>query len=53
MSNVPEDLLDEIKHLEEMFTVDKAKLKQITEKFVKELAKGKDPLLILQWQATS
>ena len=40
MSNVPEDLLEEIKHLEEIFTVDRATLKKITEHFVEELAKG-------------
>ena len=32
--------MQEIKRLEEMFAVDTAKLKSITEHFVKELAKG-------------
>ena len=41
MADVPKDLLAEIKHLEEIFTVDTAKLKSITEHFVSELAKGK------------
>lgn len=40
MMDVPKDLLDEIKRLEEMFTVPKAKLKEITDHFVKELEKG-------------
>jgi hexokinase len=41
MADVPKDLLQEIKRLEELFTVDTAKLKSITEHFIKELAKGK------------
>ena len=41
MADVPKDLMQEIKRLEELFTVDTAKLKSITEHFVKELAKGK------------
>lgn len=40
MADVPRDLLQEIKRLEELFTVDKAKLKSITDHFVSELAKG-------------
>jgi hexokinase len=40
MADVPKDLLQEIKRLEELFTVDTAKLKSITEHFIKELAKG-------------
>ena len=40
MADVPKDLLQEIKRLEEMFTVDTQKLKQITEHFVAELTKG-------------
>ena len=40
MADVPKDLLQEIKRLEELFTVDTAKLKQITDHFVKELEKG-------------
>jgi hexokinase len=35
------DLLKEMQHLEELFTIDTAKLKQITAHFVKELEKGK------------
>jgi hexokinase len=41
MADVPKDLLQEIKRLEEMFTVETAKLKSITEHFIEELAKGK------------
>ena len=40
MADVPKDLLLEIKRLEELFTVDTAKLKAITEHFISELAKG-------------
>lgn len=41
MADVPKDLLQEIKRLEEMFTIPKAKLKEITAQFVKELTKGR------------
>ena len=41
MADVPEDLLEQIKYLEKMFSVDTAKLKQVTDHFVKELAKGR------------
>ncbi|KAI6085398.1 hexokinase [Hypoxylon rubiginosum] len=40
MADVPKDLLGEIQKLEELFTVDTAKLKQITKHFVSELDKG-------------
>ena len=40
MADVPKDLLAEIKKLEELFTVDSTKLKQITNHFVSELDKG-------------
>ncbi|KAG0650839.1 Hexokinase [Hyphodiscus hymeniophilus] len=40
MADVPKDLLQEIKRLEELFTVDKAKLKAITKHFISELDKG-------------
>ena len=40
MADVPKDLLQEIKRLEDLFTVDGAKLKEITNHFVKELEKG-------------
>lgn len=39
-ADIPKDLLDEVRKLEEIFTVDTQKLKQITEHFVSELAKG-------------
>ena len=41
MADVPQDLLEQIQELEKLFTVDQAKLKEVTEHFVKELAKGK------------
>jgi hypothetical protein len=41
MADVPKDLLSEIKKLEEIFTVDTALLKKITNHFINELDKGK------------
>ena len=40
MADVPRDLLQEIKRLEELFTVPTEKLKEITDHFVSELARG-------------
>ena len=40
MADVPKDLLEQIKNLERQFTVDQAKLKEVTNHFVKELEKG-------------
>ncbi|KAA8649987.1 hypothetical protein EYZ11_007271 [Aspergillus tanneri] len=37
---LPQNLLKQIKELEDIFTVDRAKLKQIVDHFVKELEKG-------------
>ena len=39
-ADVPQDFLDQIKRLEDIFTVDQKKLKEITNHFVSELAKG-------------
>lgn len=41
MADVPDDLLEQIKYLENIFTVGQAKLKEVTRHFVKELEKGK------------
>lgn len=41
MADVPQDLLEQIRELERIFTVDQKKLKDITDHFVKELTKGK------------
>jgi hexokinase len=41
MADVPKDLMQEIKRLEELFTVDTQTLKAITKHFVSELTKGK------------
>ena len=41
MADVPDDLLEQIRYLEKIFTVDKAKLKEVTTQFIKELVKGK------------
>jgi hexokinase len=41
MADVPDDLLEQISYLERIFTVDQAKLKEVTTHFVKELEKGK------------
>ncbi|KAF6223174.1 hypothetical protein HO173_013221 [Letharia columbiana] len=46
MADVPDDLLEQIKYLENVFTVDQAKLKEVTNHFVKELEKGKSPVLL-------
>lgn len=43
MADMPEVLLAQIKKLEELFTVGKEKLQQITDHFVSELAKGRTP----------
>lgn len=40
MADIPEDLLEQIKELERLFTVDQPKLKEITSHFVNELTKG-------------
>lgn len=40
MADVPEDLLAQIRYLEKIFTVDQAKLKEVTNHFVTELGKG-------------
>jgi hexokinase len=40
MADVPKDLLQEIKRLEELFTVDTAMLKKVTDHFISELDKG-------------
>ncbi|RMZ81690.1 hypothetical protein DV737_g2397, partial [Chaetothyriales sp. CBS 132003] len=42
MADVPQSLIEEIATLERLFTVDGAKLKQITDHFVDELQKGLD-----------
>ena len=41
MADVPQDLLDQIKELERLFTVNQPKLREVTDHFVKELEKGK------------
>jgi hexokinase len=40
LGDAPKDLSNEIKNLEELFTIDTAKLKEITDHFVNELTKG-------------
>ncbi|OJD13990.1 hexokinase [Emergomyces pasteurianus Ep9510] len=40
MADMPKDMLEQLKTLEELFTVDQTKLKQIVDHFVKELEKG-------------
>lgn len=46
MADVPDDLLEQIRYLEKIFTVDQAKLKEVTSHFVKELEKGKSSVLL-------
>jgi len=48
MADVPKSLLDQIKEFEDIFTVDRQKLKEIVAHFIKELEKGK---LDLFWSA--
>ena len=43
LNDVPGDLLGEIKRLEQMFIVEAPKLKEITNHFIDELAKGSLP----------
>jgi hexokinase len=40
MAEVPKDLRNQIKEFEDLFTVDRIKLKQIVDHFVRELEKG-------------
>lgn len=40
MADVPKDWIQEIKKLEELFSVDTSRLKHITDHFVSELEKG-------------
>ncbi len=40
MADVPTNLLEEIKKLEELFVVDTQKLKEISNHFISELDKG-------------
>lgn len=40
MADIPKDLLEQMKKLEDMFTIPTEKLKAITDHFVKELTKG-------------
>lgn len=40
MADVPKDLVEQIKRLEELFVVPTEKLKEISDHFVKELEKG-------------
>lgn len=42
LADVPQDLLEQIQELERLFTVEPKKLKEITEHFQNELAKGAD-----------
>ena len=38
--DLPQNIVDELKRLDELFVVDTTKLKQITDRFVGELVKG-------------
>lgn len=40
-TDFPQDLLEQVKKLEDLFTVDTQTLKKISDHFVSELAKGK------------
>ena len=53
LADAPKDLLNEIKQLEKLFSIDTAKLKEITEHFVNELTKGTCTLAVGQWTETA
>lgn len=40
-TDMPKELIAQIRHLESLFTVDTKKLKEITDHFISELDKGK------------
>jgi hexokinase len=40
MTDIPKNLLDQIKEFEDVFTVDRQKLKEVVAHFMKELEKG-------------
>ena len=42
MGSVPTELSGELSRLEQIFTVDQKKLKEITERFIEELEDGKN-----------
>lgn len=44
-ADIPKDLLAQIVELENLFIVNTQKLKQITDHFIRELDKGKEPSL--------
>ena len=48
LADAPKDLIDEIKHLEQLFAIDTPKLKEITNHFVNELAKGEPRVQVYQ-----
>lgn len=50
MHDLPQNLLQQIKDFEEMFTVDREKLKQIVNHFVKELEKGTFPQTLIWYK---
>lgn len=50
MNDLPQNLLKEIKHFEDVFTVDTKKLKEVVEHFIKELEKGNFPPSIQRWE---
>lgn len=39
-ADIPMNLVEEVRRLEELFVVDQKKLKEITDHFISELAKG-------------
>ena len=45
MHDLPQNLLEPIREFEEQFTVDRTKLKEVVDHFVKELEKGASRLL--------
>lgn len=49
MADVPKDLLHQIKEFEDIFTVGTEKLKEVVAHFVKELEKGTEYFLLINY----
>lgn len=48
MQDLPQNLLQHIKDFEDIFTVDRPKLKEIVKHFVKELEKGRCCIVVVR-----
>lgn len=50
--DIPKELFEQIRFLEDLFTVDTKKLKEITDHFITELDKGMQSSLRRTWAST-